>query len=254
MSLIFTSSRLPRWLVRKKIVPKIPDGVRVYAVGDIHGCRKELLNLIDVILEDSKTAPQDRRIVYLGDYIDRGPDSRGVIEILLEPLAGFNAEYILGNHDQSLLDFLNDPQIFLSWQNFGARETLMSYGVRPPLFEDENVYIKTRDELREALPRRHLSFLQNLSHSLTIGDYFFVHAGVRPGIPLDRQMLEDLLWIRDDFLASNTKFGKVIVHGHTPTMAPERRTNRIGVDTGAYMTGRLTAAVLEGTECRFLHS
>ena len=228
--------------------------MRVYAIGDVHGCRKELDRLTEMILCDCETAPADRRIIYLGDYIDRGPDSKGVIEKLLNPPSGFEVEHILGNHDQSLLDFLVDPQVFLTWQNFGARETLMSYGVRPPLFEQEGAFMKARDELREALPPRHLAFFQSLSSSVVVGDYFFVHSGVRPGIPLERQMREDLLWIRDDFLASNARFGKVVVHGHTPAMVPERRSNRIGIDTGAYMTGRLTAAVLEGTECRFLHS
>ena len=130
----------------------------------------------------------------------------------------------------------------------------MSYGVRPPLHDDEEAYAVARDQFAERLPQTHLDFLNGLELWLEIGDYFFTHAGVRPGLPLEVQAPEDLMWIREDFLTSNANFGKVVVHGHTPTEAPVKRANRIGVDTGAYATGRLTCAVLEAEDCRFLHT
>ena len=130
----------------------------------------------------------------------------------------------------------------------------MSYGVEPPRFDDESAFAEARDNLHGAMPPAHIGFLKGLELSANIGDYFFVHAGVRPGIPLDRQEPQDLLWIRDEFLDSRDNFGSVIVHGHTPSEHPTRKPNRIGIDTGAYATGQLTTAVLEQNTCRFMHT
>ena len=226
--------------------------MRVYAVGDIHGCLIELNSLLATILNDAAGYDGERQLVFLGDYVDRGPDSKGVLNRLLSPEEGFIAHYILGNHDQTLLDFLENPSLFRDWRDFGGRETLMSYGVTPPRFDNEEAYSQARDKLRSAMPQSHLDFLRSLQYSVTIGSYHFVHAGVRPGVLLDRQAPEDLLWIRDEFLLSNTDHGKTIVHGHTPMEEPVKLSNRISVDTGVYATGKLTAAVLEGAECRFL--
>lgn len=237
---------------RRTVQCAVPEGMRVYAVGDIHGCLIELNSLLATILNDAAGYDGERQLVFLGDYVDRGPDSKGVLDRLLSPAEGFNAHYILGNHDQTLLDFLENPSLFRDWRDFGGRETLMSYGVTPPRFDNEEAYSQARDKLRSAMPQSHLDFLRSLPYSVTIGSYHFVHAGVRPGVPLDRQAPEDLLWIRDEFLLSNTDHGKTIVHGHTPMEEPVKLSNRISVDTGVYATGKLTAAVLEGAECRFL--
>jgi diadenosine tetraphosphatase ApaH/serine/threonine PP2A family protein phosphatase len=249
------SSWLQRLLGQQSTPPAVPAGRRVYAIGDVHGRRDLLEQLLDRIRAHAAAAssPATNVLLLLGDYIDRGPDSKGVIDLLL----GFDAPdwetvFLRGNHDQALLDFLNDPPFYRAWRGYGAPETLLSYGVKPPLFDDEAEFIKARDALTEKLPPAHLAFLQGLANSHEEGDYFFVHAGVRPGIPLDRQMPEDLLWIRDDFLNSNRAFGKFVVHGHTPTEKPVRRSNRLGLDTGAHATGCLTAAALEGENCAIL--
>jgi len=250
----------PRGLFSRLFAPKrdmrsVPAGLRVYAVGDIHG-RLDLLDTIqEKIIRDSEGGSGDRIIVYLGDYIDRGADSKGVIERLLaQPPKGFAARYLKGNHDQSLLDFLDDPSHYRMWKDYGARETLLSYGVLPPRGENDVVLAKARDDLASALPESHLEFVRALELSATIGDYFFVHAGVRPGLPLAKQSPQDLMWIREEFLTSSSDFGKVVVHGHSPSSMPVKRPNRIGVDTGAYATGRLSCVVLEGAECRFLQT
>jgi serine/threonine protein phosphatase 1 len=238
----------------KPRAPSLPDGTRLYAIGDIHGCAVLLDRLTARIVDDSRTAAGPCALVYLGDYVDRGPDSKGVIDRLLAPPPGFSCSYLRGNHDQVVLDFLDDPSVFRTWRDFGARETLMSYGVVPPRFDDDEAYNEAAAALRAALPPQHLAFLSGLELSLTVGGYFFSHAGVRPGIPLASQSAQDLMWIREDFLGSRANFGAVVVHGHTPMERPQRTANRIGVDTGAYATGRLTAAVLEGAGCRFLHT
>lgn len=233
-----------------------PDGFRVYAVGDIHG-RVDLLDrLHTMILEDASDARPgvEKVVVYLGDYLDRGLYSKELIDFFLDdPLPGFEAVYLRGNHDQYFLDFLVDPDKGASWLRFGGDATVYSYGVRIP---DEvtpalrMVYI--RDRLLEAVPRRHLAFLGDLELARVIGDYLFVHAGVNPDRPLSKQTPEDLLWIRDAFLESERDFGKVVVHGHSVTSVPEVRENRIGIDTGACYSNNLTCVVLEGVGKRFI--
>ncbi len=234
--------------------PSVPPGRRVFAVGDIHGRRDLLEQMLSQIQEFATSAtPAANSLVLLGDYVDRGPHSKGVIDHILGlDLPGWDKTYLRGNHDQAMLDFLSDANMYRAWRNFGAPETLLSYGVKPPRFDNEAEFAKARDELAAACPREHLNFLSNLENMHEEGDYLFVHAGVRPGIPLDRQVQDDLLWIREDFLLSSRVLDKVIVHGHTPTEAPVRRTNRIGIDTGAHATGCLTTAVLEGQRCTFL--
>jgi serine/threonine protein phosphatase 1 len=235
--------------------PQAPDGVRIYAVGDIHGCAALLDLLHEAIDRDTGNVTADKHIVYLGDFVDRGPDSKGVIErVMHDTPKGFHAHYIKGNHDAALLGFLEDPKSYRVWRGFGAGDTLLSYGVRPPLFDSVDQMTKARDALRDALPAPHLAFFRALKLQVTLGDYVFVHAGVRPGVPLVRQLEEDLLWIRDEFLSSTLPHEKVVVHGHTPLVSPECTRNRISVDTGAYATGILTCAVLEGTSCRFLQA
>lgn len=233
---------------------RVPSGWRVYAVGDIHGCDGLLAQLHRAMAKDAASFGGERKIVYLGDYVDRGPDSRGVIDRLIRGLPGFSARHLKGNHDAALLDFLAHSETYPAWQNYGGTETLVSYGVRPPRGDSPAALEETRTAFAAALPPAHLQFLRDLELSVVIGDYLFVHAGIRPGIALDSQSEQDLLWIRDEFLYSSRTYEKIVVHGHTPTDRPVRMSNRIGVDTGAYATGILSCAVLEGSECRFLQA
>ena len=245
---------LARWFRRKGPAPAVPPNCRIYAVGDIHG-RSDLLDrIVHLIRDDVAAHPKETILVFIGDYVDRGADSKGVITRLLDLKREFTVHFLKGNHDEVLLDFLNDPRAYRVWCEFGAVETLLSYGVRPPLSEGDDALIDARDRFARALPQSHRAFLEALSLSFEIGDYFFAHAGIRPGVPFENQQPNDLLWIREEFLTSTADFGKVVVHGHTPTRTPTRKSNRIGIDTGAYSTGRLTAAVFEGKDCRFLQT
>lgn len=233
----------------------VPRGLRVYAIGDVHGRLDLLDQLLDSIEDDAATAPGlVKYIVYLGDYVDRGPYSRGVIERLAGgPPPGFGAIHLKGNHEASMLEFLEDIRIGPNWLTYGGTATLASYNVTPPSEEaPPEAMSEAQQRLNAVLPPTHRAFLGSLRPSVTIGDYLFVHAGVRPGVPLDRQREQDMLWIREDFLRSTLDHGKVVVHGHTISMEPEVRANRIGIDTGAFATNRLTCLVLEGNERRFL--
>lgn len=233
----------------------VPDGSRVYAIGDIHGRADLLADLHSRILRDMLSFDGARKvIVYLGDYVDRGLQSREVIDLLLdEPLPDFERVYLKGNHEQALLDFLEDWHIATDWMTYGGDATLYSYGVglEGPR-SNPGVLQKLQQRFRENLPRRHVDFMRRLVLSHMEGDYMFAHAGVKPGVPLAEQRENDLLWIRDEFLSSDENWGRVVVHGHTITREPEVRRNRIGIDTGAFASGKLTCLVLEGTDGRFI--
>lgn len=246
---------LARWRRPSESAATVPAGMRIYAVGDVHGRLDLLRALHQMIAADAGTADGAAcYLVYLGDYIDRGPDSRGVIDALLAPPpAGFGAVHLRGNHEAGLLGFLDDLAVGPAWLHYGGLATLESYGIALPESASQVERLtRVQSGLREALAGRHLTFLGGLRSSLTVGGYHFVHAGVRPGLPLDEQADSDRLWIRDAFLHSTEDFGKVVVHGHTISREPEVRPNRIGIDTGAFATGRLTCLVLEGASRRFL--
>lgn len=231
-----------------------PAGSRIYAVGDIHGRIDLLARLRSMIVEDASRHPTGRKlVVYLGDYVDRGPDSRGVIDLLArEPLPGFESVFLKGNHEDSMLRFLGDPGVAAAWMAYGGEATLYSYGVRPPDSRRVEDVLGAQKAFAQALPPEHLAFLEDLKLVHVEGDYAFVHAGFRAGVPIALQDPEDMMWIRNEFLFSDADFGKVAVHGHTITDRPEIRPNRIGIDTGAFATGTLTCLALEGTERRFL--
>ena len=225
--------------------PRTPKGALIYAVGDIHG----QLHLLDALLARiagdaaGTTGAQRRIIVFIGDYVDRGPDSAGVIARLCAGLpGGFETRALKGNHEALLLGFLERPGTYAHWRMNGADATLISYGVDPPR-EDAppGVAAACRDAFAAALPPAHLAFLNALPLSCSLGGYLFVHAGIRPGVALEDQKPEDLMWIREDFLDSGDDFGMVVVHGHTPALEPDVKPNRIGIDTGAWVNGRLTA-------------
>jgi serine/threonine protein phosphatase 1 len=238
----------------RRTPPEVPAEKRVYAVGDIHGRSDLLAKIHRSIREDAQGFSGERVCVYVGDYIDRGPDSRGVIEALLgEPLGGFRIHLLIGNHEDILLRFLSDASVAPVWIMNGGGATLDSYGVDWREAAADG-FVAAQAALRRNLPDPHLRFFRSLKPSHEEGGYLFVHAGIRPGRPVERQDPQDLMWIRDEFLYSTADHGKVVVHGHTIAEEPQLLDNRIGIDTGAYATGRLTCLVLEGAEQRILHT
>jgi len=237
--------------------PCVPDGRRVYVVGDVHGRDDLLARLHALITEDAAAAgAAGNLLVHLGDYIDRGPSSRQVLDRLAGgPPPGFEAVWLRGNHDDLLVRFLDDGAPPDPWLMNGGVATLASYGIDvglPPV--EPAAADGLRRDLARRLGPRSLDFLRRLRPSHTVGDYLFVHAGVRPGVKLAEQDPADMMWIRGDFLDWGGHFGRVVVHGHTITPAPVFRPNRIGIDTGAYRTGRLTCLVLEGASQRLLQT
>jgi serine/threonine protein phosphatase 1 len=230
----------------------VPDGVWAAAIGDVHGQLDAMTRLLAKLETDAAQARAGRRIlIFLGDYIDRGLKSRQVVDRLIQGFPGFETHYLRGNHDETLLQFLDDPSVAEAWKNYGGLETLASYGVARTRTGD---WRDSQAELRAKLPESHIAFFRGLEMHVTLGDYLFVHAGLRPGIPLASQSPHDMMWIRDDFLNSRADFGHIVVHGHTPKTKPEVRENRIGIDTQAYMTHCLTALVLEGESRKFVTS
>lgn len=229
-----------------KLRASIPKGVRIYAIGDIHGRADLLTKAFDRIDTDLEAHPTTRPIeVYIGDYVDRGPSSAYVLDLLIWRSQVRETVFLLGNHEVFMRDFINNPEVLSDWQQYGGLETLMSYGLRPSLSPGGREQVELLSVLQTRLPNTHRAFLESLSLSFTCGGFFFVHAGVRPGVPLDKQREEDMLWIREEFLLHTGRFDKIIVHGHTPVMQPEIHPNRINIDTGAYATGRLTCFLFE---------
>lgn len=228
------------------------ENTRVYVIGDIHGRLDLLDRLIDEIERDAEERGASSLTVTLGDYIDRGPDSRGVLDRLLSN--PFPGDYVAlkGNHEVLLETFLEDSAIGAHWRQLGGLETLRSFGVSIAATMVGKNYEEAAEQLRVALSPAHTKFLASLKTSLTVGRYFLCHAGIRPGVALERQRPQDLMWIRGEFLRSRLDFGKIVVHGHTPTAEPEVLPNRINIDTGAFATGRLTCVVLEGGSHRFI--
>jgi serine/threonine protein phosphatase 1 len=228
------------------------EGCRAYAVGDIHG-RLDLLNQLIVHIEDDLAARPVAKafVIFLGDLIDRGPDSAGVVERLRTYKApGVQPVFLSGNHEEVMLRLLaGERGILSSWLTFGGAECAQSYGVDVELLRrvDEHEAIAL---LNEKVPEEHRTFLASFADSFRFGDYLFVHAGVRPGIPLEEQTGSDLRWIRDPFLSDDKEHGFVVVHGHTIVSEVEERSNRIGIDTGAYRSGVLTALAIED-KCRW---
>jgi serine/threonine protein phosphatase 1 len=247
------ASRLARFFKRRRsTAPLIPDGTRLYVIGDVHG-RLDLLNDLEGQIRcDLATAPTKVLTIFLGDYVDRGPESAGVMDRLAEQDFCTPLVALRGNHEEVFMEFLADASVLGSWRKFGGLETLHSYGVNVADAMRGAGYESAQAALVEALPLRHRQFLEQTRLSYSLGDYFFCHAGARPGVALERQSASDLLWIRNEFLEYRGAFDKVVVHGHTPMAAPEIMTNRINIDTGAYASSVLTALVLEGETRRFL--
>lgn len=242
---------LNKFRARKAKTAAVPKAKRIYAIGDIHGCAAELDALLDLIAADAHDSGVVQ-LIFLGDYVDRGPDSKSVISRLISLKKSHpDAIFLKGNHEAIMLDFLSDPEDMYHWLDWGGEETLESYGVDKVLGRAPE---ELAAELSSKIPASHLSFLKSLPLTHIEGDYLFVHAGLRPGVALEDQQEEDLLWIRKRFhhAAADERPEQVVVHGHQPMKKPLDAGWRIGVDTGACWTGKLTAVVLEDRSRRFI--
>lgn len=260
------STLIPSWLrtrrdrfltsasSREPSVVALPGARRIYAIGDVHGRADLLARMHERIAEDLAASPASTLLVHLGDYIDRGDDTRGVLDILCQAdWPTDEAIHLRGNHEDLLLRFLEDASLGRAWLELGGDTTLSSYGVSmtprvPPAQRFETI---ARD-LAGAMPAAHVDFLHGCADRYVEGSYLFVHAGIRPGRRLDRQESRDLMWIRDEFLRSSRDHGHLVVHGHNVTAEPDQQANRIGIDTGACWSGVLTCLVLEGESQRFM--
>lgn len=239
---------------------KAPNDTRIYAIGDIHGEHRLLDKMHEAIAFDLVDgAPEEVHFVYLGDYVDRGPDSKGVLDRLIfrmEQRDNVRRTFLLGNHERGMFDFFMNPEDAerSDWLDWGGVQTLASYGIHI----DNNAALPSekRDAaiaLREVMPPSHMDFFEKLSYAIEIGDFFFTHAGVSPNRPIHDQDVDDLVFIREPFLSWPEPLARMIVHGHTKTKGePEVKPHRINVDTGAFQTGILTTAVIEGNDVRFL--
>jgi serine/threonine protein phosphatase 1 len=236
-----------------RAVARVPERSRIYAVGDVHG-RADLLDRMATLIANDLTDADcdDILTIFLGDCVDRGPDSAAVIARLSSCDFPTPIVTLRGNHEEMLLNFLADETTLEAWRHNGGLETLHSYRVNVANLLRGQGYELAQREFLTLLPETHLKFLMELKPHFSVGDYFFCHAGVRPGIALDSQSDSDLLWIRDEFLRSDTDFGKIIVHGHTPVPLPEVHANRINIDTGAFATNRLTCLILQGADRQFI--
>jgi serine/threonine protein phosphatase 1 len=235
--------------------PSLPAQVRLYAVGDIHGCLDPLRQVIKLIRSDATLHPAKvYRLVFLGDYIDRGLHAAQVLDFLIDQLPPFMEKiFIRGNHDDVMLQFLDgDLSVLPGWLTYGGMATLASYGVNLYQPREKQEQEALRSSLLAKIPASHRAFLETTRTSYSCGDYFFAHAGVKPNVPLSEQSSHDLMWMRGGFLQSTLDHGKVIVHGHTISPEPDVQPNRIGIDTGAFASGHLTCLVLEGKSRSFL--
>jgi serine/threonine protein phosphatase 1 len=220
-----------------------PRDTVVYAIGDVHGCLAELRAAEQRIFADAAKVPAERRIIlYLGDLVDRGPQSADVLDHLAgPPPPGFERLSLCGNHDESFLSFLDDPHANMGWLDFGGEQTLESYGIDLSRLSRHRSGTGGLGEIvRATVPEAHVDLLRRLPVSVRFGDVLFVHAGVRPGVPLEAQDDDDFMWIREPFVSEPNGLGLTVVHGHTPANEPVFAPGRIGIDTGAFATGRLT--------------
>jgi len=226
----------------------VPEDVRLHAIGDVHGCAF-LLDRHHASIDAMQRAEPKARVVeiLLGDMIDRGPDSKAVISRLIERSRHRFVIALRGNHEAMLMRFLNEPETLKEWIRYGGLETLRSYGVKPGLPLEPGNMVRTAQEAMEAIPSEHISFLRNLPLAWTCGGFTFVHAGLRPDVPLAEQAERDLMEIREPFLSHSGSFGTFVIHGHTPVKSIDVRPNRINVDTGAFATGNLSSIVIERT-------
>lgn len=233
---------------------RVPDGERLYVIGDIHG-RLDLFRALRDAIEDDDAAlpPRETTVILLGDLVDRGPDSAGVVNSARKWGESRKVRYLAGNHEEMFLQSFEDREILRHFLKHGGKETILSYGL------DRKTYSRMKmselqEAMKEAVPKKDRKFLASFEDMIVIGDYVFVHAGINPKLGLDEQKPSDLRWIRERFLKHEEAFSHVVVHGHTIFEEMEHREHRIGIDTGAFRTGRLTALVLEGTNRRTIQA
>jgi serine/threonine protein phosphatase 1 len=229
-------------------LPAIPAGQRIYAVGDIHG-RSDLFDALIAAIEadDAERAAAQTTIILLGDLIDRGPDSAGVIASARALAARRPLRALCGNHEEMFLQSFEDIEVLRRFLRYGGRETIMSYPIDTIAWNSATV-AEAQAMMRWAIPEDDLEVLCTFENMIVIGDYLFVHAAIAPGLPLSEQRISDLRWMREPFLSHDGDHGYMVVHGHTISEQPQVRSNRIGIDTGAYLHGRLTALGLDGEE------
>lgn len=251
-------NRTPKAPPSAPVPAGLPEGVVVWAIGDIHGRLDLLERLLDVVAQRDDPAAGGRVVlVFLGDYVDRGANSQGVIDRLtaLQDEGLFETHFLKGNHEDKMLEFLTDPSVGAAWCEYGGADALKSFGLKPPTIRHRaEGWASLSADLGHRLRPRQLRFLRELTTSVTIGGYFFAHAGARPGIPLSEQSDHDLMWIRNSFLNDPAPFDRVVVHGHTPTAEPYADHRRIGIDTKAYASGVLTAVRLQGAGHEFVQA
>ena len=231
---------------------RVPDGERWYVIGDIHG-RRDLLEALQQAIETDDAGGSETTVVFLGDLVDRGPDSKGVVRLARKWGETRKVRYLAGNHEEMFLQSFEDKEVLRHFLKHGGRETVLSYGI------DKKAYSKMKmgelqDAMHAAVPRKHREFLESFEDLIVAGDYVLVHAGINPKLGIEEQKKSDLRWIRDRFLSHEEPFSHVVVHGHTIFEDVEHRDYRIGIDTGAFRTGRLTALVLEGSERRLIQA
>ncbi len=238
----------------KKSLPTLPEGQRVYAIGDIHG----RLDLFDALIEaieqdDILEGKAETTVILLGDLVDRGPDSKGVIERARKWQKSRNVRIVAGNHEEMFLSSIEKEEALRHFIRVGGKETILSYGISSKKYNAASMP-ELLEIVQDIVPTSHRSFLENLEDMIEMGDYVFVHAGVNPDRDLDDQKVSDLRWIRQRFIEHRGKFERIVVHGHTIFKDIDERSNRIGIDTGAYKFGKLTALVLEGSTRRYIQS
>lgn len=228
-----------------------PAGSRGYAIGDIHGRLDLLEQLIErIAADDAARTPADTNLIFLGDLVDRGPESAQVVEYLRQleqRRAPGSTRFLLGNHEEVFLAALEDEKALRFFTRIGGKETIFSYGISPEAYAELG-YTELLAMLREQVPAEHIAFLSRFEDMILMGDYAFVHAGIRPSEPLERQRAKDLRWIREEFIEHSKPLEKLIVHGHTIAADVEVTPHRIGLDTGAYASGKLTAMGFEGEQ------
>lgn len=232
---------------RPQLVTGLPSDIVIYAIGDIHGRDDLLKGIHDIIDSDRQRASGDKKSVeiYVGDYVDRGPNSREVVDRLIDRNKLHNCHFVRGNHEVLFMRYLDGSLPLSAWKKCGGIPTIVSYGITSVSTAGSQSESHIQTQFRAKIPKNHIEFLRSTIPYCVAGDLLFVHAGIRPGVPLERQSEDDLFWIRREFLSSTKDLGHIVVHGHSPVSEVEFKRNRINIDTGAFTSGKLTCLRLD---------